>query len=107
MRRGQNFVELPVTGTGGSKVEGGQADVGKAVKSHAAGSDRPVDRPSADRPPSLVSYCLNRRTPLGPTELATCPAPAAKPTQSPGEHVVSPDCATLAAIYNPSWGGLP
>ena len=60
MRRGQNFVELPVTGRGGTKAEGGQLGVGKAVKSHAGGSDRPVDRPSAGRPPSLVSYCLNR-----------------------------------------------
>ena len=61
MRRGQNFVELPLTGRGGTRAEGAQLAVGKAVKSRAGGSDRPVDRPRAGRPPSLVSYCLNRR----------------------------------------------
>src|ERR1019366_8870630 len=61
MRKGQNFFQLPVTCRRGTKAEGGQPGVGKAVKSRAGGSDRPVDRPSAGRPPSLVSYCLNRR----------------------------------------------
>src|ERR1039458_1366152 len=62
MRKGQNFFQLPVTCRRGTKAEGGQPGVGKAVKSRAGGSDRPVDRPSAGRPPSLVSYCLNRRS---------------------------------------------
>src|ERR1039458_9934795 len=61
MRKGQNFFPLPVTCRRGTKAEGGQPGVGKAVKSRAGGLDRPVDRPSAGRPPSLVSYCLNRR----------------------------------------------
>src|ERR1035441_10483030 len=61
MRKGQNFFQLPVTCRRGTKAEGGQPGVGKAVKSRAGGSDRPVDRPSAGRPPSLVSYCMNRR----------------------------------------------
>jgi len=34
---------------------------GKGVKSGAGESGRPVDRPCVGRPPSLVSYCLNRR----------------------------------------------
>src|ERR1019366_1702883 len=65
MRKGQNFFQLPVTCRRGTKAEGGQPGVGKAVKSRAGGSDRPVDRPSAGRPPSLVSYCLNRRSDSG------------------------------------------
>ncbi|MGD0129908.1 MAG: hypothetical protein ABSF46_31705, partial [Terriglobia bacterium] len=41
---------------------GGQLGVGKAVKSAVDGSGRPVDTPTAGQLPSLVSYCLNRRT---------------------------------------------
>ena len=60
MRRRQKFDELPVTCRKGTKAEGGQLGVGKAVKSGIDASARPVDRPTAGQLPSLASYCLNR-----------------------------------------------